>query len=155
MEAINHFMRLKTKLLVGWILLLLWAQPGPAATEALSEFGNPYIWVTLGRVQVKAETVRTPGKLSLGLGYRDQLPAGRGMLFFLPLREIQTFCMRGMQIPLDIIWITQGKVVGIEAQVSPSYEGSLFSPEPVEFVLEVPGGFAAQNGIKPGTPVTW
>jgi len=146
-------MRFKAQLLIGSIIVLSWLVIPAAA--ALSEFGNPFIWVTAGQVQVKTETVRTPDKLALGLGYRDQLPEGRGMLFFLPRREIQTFCMRGMQIPLDIIWITQGKVVGIEAQVAPTYEGNLFSPVPVEFVLEVPGGFAAKHGIKPGTQVTW
>jgi uncharacterized protein len=148
-------MRLKAQLLIGSIMFLLWLQAVPAAAAPVSEFGNPFVWVTVGQVQVKAEAVRTPEKLSLGLGYRDRLPEGRGMLFFLPRREIQTFCMRGMQIPLDIIWITQGQVVGLEAQVAPTYDGSLLSPEPVEFVLEVPGGFAAKNGIRPGTRVAW
>jgi len=145
----------KTWLLLSAIFLLLWIYPGPGATEELSAGGNPYVWVTVGQVKVKAEAVRTPEKLYLGLGYRQDLPAGQGMLFFMPTREVQSFCMRGMQFPLDIIWIARGRITGIEANVSPGYQGSLISPEPVNFVLEVPGGFAAKYGVRPGEKVTW
>jgi len=140
--------------LFGAILLFLGAVAGLAAAE-LSAAGNPFVWVTLGQVKVKAETVRTPEKLYLGLGYRQDLPEGQGMLFFLPNQEVQSFCMRGMQFPLDIIWIAGGRVIGIDANVPPDYAGSLISPEPVNLVLEVPGGFTAKYGVKPGQQVTW
>jgi uncharacterized membrane protein (UPF0127 family) len=41
--------------------------------------------------------------LYLGLSHRRDLPDGRGMLFIMPALEVQTFCMRGMQFPLDIL----------------------------------------------------
>ncbi|RJR43215.1 MAG: DUF192 domain-containing protein [Deltaproteobacteria bacterium] len=135
------------------ICLCLW--PGLLYGEEFSEYGNPFVWVTVGKTGVKAEVVRTPGKLYLGLGHRKELPEGRGMLFLMPKMEVQNFCMRGMQFPIDIIWITAGKIVGMEKNVSPQFPGTLCSPQPVNFVLEVPGGFADRQGIKVGDAVSW
>jgi uncharacterized membrane protein (UPF0127 family) len=140
-------------ILTVWLGLLLLS--GPAGAAELSEYGNPFLWVTVGRGKVKAEAVRTPEKLYRGLGYRKELPAGRGMLFFMPLVTVQDFCMRGMQFPIDIIWIFRGKVVGLEANVSPQFTGTLSSPRPVNVVLEVPGGFAEKSGIRVGDQVSW
>lgn len=140
-------------ILTVWLGLLLLS--GPAGAEGLSEYGNPFLWVTVGRVKVKAEAVRTPEKLYRGLGYRQELPAGRGMLFLMPLVTVQDFCMRGMQFPIDIIWIFQGRIVGLEPNVSPQFTGTLSSPQPVNVVLEVPGGFAEKYGIRVGDQVSW
>ena len=147
-------MRPRKLLAILWLLsLCLW--PGLLAGVEVSEYGNPFAWVTVGQVGVKAEVVRSPGKVYLGLGHRRELPEGRGMLFIMPRMEVQNFCMRGMQFPLDIIWITKGKAVGMEKNVSPKFAGTLCSPEPVNNVLEVPGGFADRYGIKVGAPVSW
>ncbi len=134
-------------------LFCLWS--GMAPGEDLSADGNPFLQVTVGRTPVKAETVQSPGKIYLGLGYRQSLPEGRGMLFLMPGVGPQNFCMRGMKFPIDIIWIVGGKVVGLAKNVSPQFPGAVCSPEPVNFVLEVPGGFCDRNGIKVGDPVKW
>jgi uncharacterized membrane protein (UPF0127 family) len=140
-------------ILTVWLGLLLLS--GPAGAKELSEYGNPFLWVRVGRVQVKAEAVRTPEKLYRGLGYRKELPAGRGMLFLMPLVTVQEFCMRGMQFPIDIIWIFQGRIVGLKPNVSPQFTGTISSPQPVNVVLEVPGGFAEKYGIRVGDQVSW
>ena len=77
------------------------------------------------------------------------------MLFFMPAREVQTFCMRGMRLPLDLIWIDDGRVAGVTRNVPRTFPGNLSSPAPVTYVLEVPGGFADRHGIKAGDPVRW
>jgi uncharacterized membrane protein (UPF0127 family) len=143
------------RILAVFCLVLLWLGPGLAAEEKLSEYGNPMVWVTLGQTGVKAEVVHSPGKIYLGLGYRQELPEGRGMLFLMPRKEPQNFCMRGMKFPIDIIWIAGGKIVGLEKNVSPKFTGTLCSPEPVNYILEVPGGFCDRNGLQVGDPVKW
>jgi uncharacterized membrane protein (UPF0127 family) len=137
---------------VWWLCLWL---AGPARGDELSEYGNPVLWVTVGPVKVKAEVVSTPEKLYQGLSYRRELPAGRAMLFLLPHLEVQEFCMRGMQFPLDFIWIVQGKVAGLEKNVSPEFTGTISSPRPVNRVLEALAGFADAYGIKVGDEVKW
>ena len=146
-----------------WVMagLLLAALAGPAGGageeggQGVSEHGNPWVRVTVGKVTVQAEAVRSPARLSLGLSYRNELPEGQGMLFFMPAKEVQTFCMRGMRLPLDLIWISAGRVAGITRNVPRTFPGNLVSPGPVTHVLEVPGGFAHRHGIKAGDPVRW
>jgi uncharacterized membrane protein (UPF0127 family) len=127
-----------------------------SAGEELSEYGNPFVWVTLGKVRVKAEVVGTPEKLYLGLGRRPELAEGRGMLFIMPSREVQDFCMRDMRFALDFIWLAPGRVAGLTLNVSPlDQEACYRSPEPVAFVLEVPAGFCERQGIRVGDPAGW
>ncbi|MDP1761736.1 MAG: DUF192 domain-containing protein [Deltaproteobacteria bacterium] len=149
--------------LSAWVIagLLLAALGGLAEGEGgdggqeVSEHGNPWVRVTVGKVTVQAEAVRTSERLYLGLSYRSELPEGRGMLFFMPAKEVQTFCMRGMRLPLDLIWIGEGRVAGLTRNVPPTFPGNLTSPAPVDHVLEVPGGFADRHGIKAGDRVRW
>ncbi len=126
------------------------------AGEEVSEYGNPFAVVTLGEVKVKAEVVRAPEKLFLGLGHRAELPEGRGMLFILPGLGIQYFCMRDMEFPIDIIWLASDRVVGITKNMPPGDSQTNYpSPEAVQYALEVPGGFSDRKGIKTGDKASW
>jgi uncharacterized membrane protein (UPF0127 family) len=143
------------RVIAGLLLAAIAGLAGLAGGQEVSEHGNPWVRVSLGKITVQAEAVRTPERLFLGLGYRKELPEGRGMLFFMPETEVQTFCMRGMLIALDLIWISDGRVTGLTRNVPPTFPGDLTSPVPVSHVLEVPGGFADRHGIKAGDRVRW
>jgi uncharacterized membrane protein (UPF0127 family) len=152
----------KSLICLGLLVLLLGGLVLPAALPAgeklveLSEYGNPLVWVTLGKVKVQAEVVGTPEKMYLGLGKRPGLPEGRGMLFVMPSRQIQEFCMRDMRFALDFIWLVPGRVAGLTKNVSPQDQQACYrSPEPVNYILEVPAGFCDRNGIKVGDTATW
>ena len=140
---------------IHWLFLAMWLflpGPGHTLTPALvSPAGNPVATVRLGEALVQVEVVSTPEKLYLGLGGRRHLPWGTGMLFILPQREIQTFCMRGMLIPIDIIWIDQNRIIGFHENLQPQDPGSFSSPGPANLVLEVPAGFVAATGLRRGT----
>ena len=141
--------------IAGLLLAALAGLAGGDEGQEVSEHGNTWVRVTVGKVTVLAEAVRTPERLYLGLSYRSELPEDRGMLFFMPDKEVQTFCMRGMRIPLDLIWISDGRVAGLTRNVPPTFPGNLNSPAPVTHVLEVPGGFADRHGIKTGDRGRW
>ena len=116
------------------VLLILGSLVFPPAAlgrEGRSEYGNPLTWVKLGQVKVKAEVVFSPEKLYLGLGQRQGLPEGQGMLFIMPTMVVQEFCMRDMRFPIDFIWLVPGRVVGITRNVSPRGSAGL---------LRLPGG---------------
>jgi uncharacterized protein len=147
----NH----NTRVIAGLLLAALFGLAGLAEGQEFSEPGNPLVRVTVGKVAVQAEAVKTPERLYLGLSHRSELPEGRGMLFFMPAREIQTFCMRDMRLPLDFIWISDGRVAGLTRDVPASFPGVVTSPTPVTHVLEVPAGFADRHGIKAGDRVRW
>src|SRR5574337_1763101 len=72
-----------------------------------------------GRVTIRVEVARTAREQARGLGGRASLPRGEGMLFPFDAIERRTFWMKGMLIPLDIVWIREGKVVTINANIPP------------------------------------
>lgn len=141
-------------LALPFLALLLSALP-PAAAQELSPYGNPIITVLVRDVAVQAETVSSPEKLYLGLSHRPALPAGGGMLFVLPRVEFQHFCMRGMQFPLDFLWINEDRVIGLAKNVAADFPGTISSPAPVRYVLEVPAGFVDRHRIRVNDPVSF
>ena len=88
-----------------------------------------------------------------GLSDVKILDKDSGMLFVFPTKEVRTFWMKDMNFPLDIIWITDNKIIGIEKNLQP--EGShplrsYQSPSAVNYVLEVNAGFCEKEKIKIG-----
>jgi len=138
--------------LAGW---LLWFEFFPSViwADKVSEAGNPIIPVQVNKTLIQAEVVSSVDKLCLGLGGRGQLAKGSGMLFIMPAWEIQEFCMRGMLIPIDIIWISQDRIIGFHQNLSPKNTGNFFSPAPADLVLEVPAGFVKSAGLQVGDRV--
>ncbi len=145
--------------LAAFLLGGLWfpaVSPAGEKPAELSPYGNPLTWVHLGQVKVKAEVVFAPEKLYLGLGKRQGLPEGQGMLFVMPTRMIQEFCMRDMRFAIDFIWLVAGRVVGITRNVPFDNQQACYaSPEAVNYVLEVPAGFCDRHGIKVGDKASW
>ena len=102
------------------------------------------------------ETVSTPEEIQLGLSGRSEIGSD-GMLFVInPPRQI-SFWMKDMLIPLDIIWISNGKITGIEKNVLPPIAGTpenkltnYPSSNPIDYVLELKAGDADFWGIKIG-----
>jgi hypothetical protein len=109
----------------GLLLAAILGLAGLVGGQGVSAQGNPWVRIRVGKVTVQAEAVRTPERIYLGLSYRSKLPEGRGMLFFMPTREVQIFCMRGMRLPLDLIWISDGRVTGITRNVPATFPGDL------------------------------
>lgn len=123
---------------------------------------RPRITVFVDGVAVMATLARTGEESALGLGYRDGLAPGTGMLFVYDEPSSRSFWMKGMRFCLDIIWIEGGRVVGAAEQACPSPLGTadadlprFRSPEPVRYVLEVPGGWMDEHGIGAGASVSF
>ena len=91
-----------------------------------------------------------------GLMGREHLGDGEGMLFIHEAEGPHGFWMRGMVIPLDMVWIdADGVVAGVTANVSPAPEGTspeIYSPpRPILYVLEINAGLAEAMGIRAGS----
>jgi hypothetical protein len=138
---------------IGCLIMAVWlAGSGPTVSwgQQMSEAGNLIIPVQLNNTAIQVEVVASEEKIYLGLGGRRQLAPGTGMLFIMPMLAVQEFCMRGMLIPIDIIWIAKDRIIGFHQNVSPKEQGVLISPAPADLVLEVPAGFVAAAGFKIG-----
>ncbi len=99
---------------------------------------------------VQVEVADTPEKRERGLMFRKELADGRGMVFLFDEEAEHSFWMKDTLIPLDLIFVDgAGRVTGVVSQARPlSLEPRSGGPSRV--VLEVPGGWAARNGVRAG-----
>ena len=73
------------------------------------------------------------------------------MLFDFVNERPVSFWMRNTLIPLDMVFIrANGEIVHVHENAIPHDETPIPSGEPVRFVLEIPGGRAAELGIGAG-----
>ena len=97
------------------------------------------------------EIADTPSEHSRGLMYRQTLAPDAGMLFDYGTERKVSFWMQNTFIPLDMVFIgADGLVKHIHAKAKPMDTTSIPSRYPVRFVLEIPGGRAAEIGLKEG-----
>lgn len=107
-----------------------------------------------GSFAFQVEIADSPNEREYGLMCRRSLAADHGMLFIFSRAEPQMFWMRNTLIPLDIVYIgADGRVVSISRSVQPLDESGAPSAGPAKYVLEIPGGRAAQIGLLPGDRV--
>lgn len=104
--------------------------------------------LTLGRAQLMVEVADTPLARMKGLSNREEIGAD-GMLFLFDSRGTHGFWMKGMQFPLDIVWIRDREVVGIERNVpiAGTIPHIYYPPIAVDAVLELPAGDAERHDI--------
>lgn len=107
--------------------------------------------VKINNQTIKIEIADTPKKQYQGLSFRKNLCADCGMLFKFSEKNEKTFVMRNMNFPLDIIFIDGDKIVKIYKDLKPEGESpqNFYSSDvPVDYILEVNGGWAERYGIE-------
>jgi uncharacterized membrane protein (UPF0127 family) len=105
-------------------------------------------------VSFVVEVADTPSKREMGLQYRRDLAADRGMIFLFPAESQQSFWMKNTPLPLDMIFINrERKIVGIVEQTAPFSLDPRSVGAPSQYVLEINGGLAKRHAIKAGDAV--
>lgn len=107
--------------------------------------------------ELEVEVVTKSDSILQGLSGREEIGSD-GMLFVFPEEGRPSFWMKEMKFDLDLIWINDGKVVEITADVPhPDPETPLsalptYSPQqPVDMVLEMAAGEAGKRKILVGS----
>lgn len=109
------------------------------------------------KAEVTVGVADTWTKRYVGLSNTPTLPHSHGLLFEHDHPGEQTYVMRGMEYPIDIIFIDEsGTITTIHEAPPPShpllgwrdrYSGT------GQFVLEVPGNWSATHSVSPGDRV--
>ncbi len=103
--------------------------------------------------------VRVPTTVQLqekGLAGVDTLSDSEGMLWIYTAPQRVAFWMKGMLIPLDFVWISDGHIVDLTENVPPpasavSTDLPIIDPGvPINDVLEVAGGYVQRHSLKVG-----
>lgn len=112
--------------------------------------------VAIGGETIFAEVAQTKESRRVGLSNHKSLESNQGMLFVWSEDKKQSMWMKGMDFPIDIIWISKDKkIVDYRKNVSPdSYPDYSFRPEEkARYVLEVSSGFIDKMGLQVGDRV--
>jgi uncharacterized protein len=146
-----------------FVVALFWPierQIMPATTPSVDRDGYEQMVVEFSDNHV---AVRVPTTIALqekGLAGVAELPDDEGMLWFFSPAQRQVFWMKGMIMPLDIIWINSNHIVSITANAKPPVDPAssdlpLLDPGvPVDSVLEVAAGFAIRHSLQVGDVVS-
>jgi len=115
--------------------------------------------VHIGKASWRVEVAVTEAQQRRGLAERDELPAGRGMLFVYDSPHVMKFWMKGCRIPLDIAFIdARHRVVNIHTMPCepPDIRFNTYSSDvPSLLALEVPANALHQAGVRVGDVVTF
>jgi uncharacterized protein len=109
----------------------------------------------IGQRVILLEQANSAEEQRIGLMHRSVMAIDRGMVFnFQPAGPAQ-FWMKNTLIPLDILFLYQGKIINIQAQVPPCTADPCTSYGPdnsllVDQVLELNAGQAQILGLKVG-----
>lgn len=113
--------------------------------------------VSINNISFCAQLADTPVKQQQGLSGRANLGENEGMLFVFSRKTIPRFWMKDMEFPIDIIWISNNKIVDIHKNVPIPQKGALntslptYQPStPINYVLELNAGTVENLNIKIG-----
>lgn len=114
--------------------------------------------VVIDETELDVAVAETHTARERGLKGCQSLPKNSGMYFPYEQAQDVRFWMKGMRMPLDMVWVANGRVVGIESNVPPQDELVVDPPiyrplQPVTGVLEVAGNAAAEYKIEVGDAV--
>lgn len=93
----------------------------------------------------KLEVADSADERERGLSFRDELPAGQGLLFVFESPEPACIWMKDMNFDIDIIWVNADlKISKVETQVSPATYPQSFCAPDTAYVIELAAGRAEQ-----------
>lgn len=108
--------------------------------------------IELAGETINARMAETPADQERGLMGVASLDDDEGMIFTFPKPINTKFWNKGMLMPFDLVWVANGRVLGIErniplpADVPKIYE----SPAHVNGVIELSAGWADRHGVRVG-----
>lgn len=156
-RLLGHPLSITFAVLVAAAVLLI-GLTAVSGSPSLTD-GNT-VTVQVDRGSVTAPVAATLASQARGLADTPSLTDQQGMLFVFERSELQEFWMKGVEYPIDIIWIDQETVSEVTPNVQPADPSTAdealprYKPQyPVNRVLEVPAGWAARNNVQPGDPV--
>lgn len=100
--------------------------------------------------------MRTEAELEKGLSGTDSLPADQAMVFVFPSDGKWPMWMKGMNYPIDIVWLNSDKQVmySVKNAQPSSYPNTEFVPDrPSRYVIELPSGTVDRTHIEKGDAV--
>lgn len=134
-----------------------YAYPGAARTlprELLDQPPLPSIQAVLrgssGFIPLRLQVANSPESRTRGLSWRYAVPPNTGMLFVFPEPGDHPMWMRGMIVPIDIVFLDQQlRVIDIVHSAQPGSD-EVYSAPGTAYVLELCAGASSRIGLTAG-----
>lgn len=136
--------------LISVFFILLMAVSWHITKHVYSIHGNRIEKVTMKNNIFYAEVVSTDEKMQKGLGGRKDMCEYCAMLFVFKEPGRYGFWMKGMNFPIDIIWIRKGRVVHIEKNISEKSSRTFVSENAADAAMEINTGLSDKLDLKIG-----
>jgi len=128
------------------------ADPTPGANATLYGHGTASFITPDDKSHVfKVEIAKTEAAQERGLMYRKELAEDAGMVFEFPAVHHATFWMHNTCIPLDMVFVSEDKLVIGVVTAPPLNDEGRSVPGLSKYVVELAAGVAQKNGIAIGT----
>lgn len=116
--------------------------------------------VTINKQTFKVEIADEDEERIKGLSDRKSLDKDRGMIFVFGEKDKYGFWMKNVNFPLDLIYISDNKIVDIVKNAEPKTKDAtdiqIYTPkEDANYVLEINGGLSDEFGFEIGQEVTF
>lgn len=132
-------------------------KPSASAQKSLLKITSPD---GTEKARLNIEIANTKEKRNKGLGYRESLASDSGMLFIHDNSQKYTYWMKGMEFPIDIMWISGDTIADFIPNVPIPVEGQTdetlerySSTVDVNRVLETNAGFINEKNIQKGDKI--
>lgn len=142
-------------IIVSFYLFL--TKPAPGHYQNVVEpIPTTAVTLVINDHSINAEVAETDYEKRRGLSGRVELPPNEALLLVFDSPNYHGIWMKGMNFPIDIVWIDENwVVVGVEREVRPdTFPNVFYPPEPVKYVLELSSGATLEAGIDTGSTVS-
>ena len=132
-----------TLIFLALVNLCAVAQEGP-------QTNLPRLKLQAGMYQIDAQVAQTPDQRSVGLMFRNDMPAHEGMLFVFEQPSVQCFWMKNTLLPLTAAFVADDGTIVNLVDMKPQTTDAHCSTKPVRYVLEMHQGWFTKKGFKAG-----
>jgi len=113
----------------------------------------------VGDTPLLVEVRKTEAEQALGLSWRTSMGVNEGMVFVYDTPQKVLYWMKGMQFPLDFLWVRQGRIVEVSTNIAAPTKNSpvprtLVPAGEVDMVIEVNAGWITSHQIAVGDTVS-
>lgn len=122
----------------------------PAWSQNAPQLQLPRVTLSAGMHLINAQLAATPEQRTIGLMFRQEMPANEGMLFVFEQHAGQCFWMKNTLLPLTAAFVADDGTIVNLADMKPQTQDSHCSAQPVRYVLEMNLGWFAKRGVKAG-----
>ena len=123
----------------------------PAWSQDAPQLQLPRVTLSAGMHLINAQVAATPEQRTIGLMFRQEMPANEGLLFVFEQPAGQCFWMKNTLLPLTAAFVADDGTIVNLADMKPQTLDSHCSAQPVRYVLEMNKGWFAKRGLKSGS----